>query len=100
MAFPLDTTSTTRDGIFATTSLTVAMRLIVDEASLELFANGGLASVYFPVHPTVAALRRASSGRVRLFTWENLSSGAAQVFAAAAAHELSNHANAAATTSV
>ena len=94
----ISTDAATRDGTFASTSLTISMRLIVDGASLELFVNGGLASVYFPVQPTLAALRRASSGRVRLFTWETLSGGAAQVSAVAAAHVLSNHANAAASS--
>ena len=71
-----------------------AVRLIVDGASLEVFVNGGLASAYFPVSPTVAALRRAAAGGVRIFAEPSANAaagaqGATEVSAVAAAYVLS-----------
>eukprot|EP01047_Picozoa_sp_COSAG01_P007642 COSAG01_NODE_292_length_19376_cov_61.487239_19_plen_236_part_00 len=69
-------------------SQTLQLRLIVDGASMELFVNGGLASVSGAVGVSQVALQRAmGSGTVRVFA---TGQGAGAVGVVAEAHTLGN----------
>ena len=61
------------------------LRLVVDGASLELFVNGGLASVAAAAGLSPLALQRAATGLVRVFA---AGADAGRVTATAEAHTL------------
>ena len=88
-------------GAAAAREQVLQLRLVVDGASMEMFVNGGLASVSGAVRlsgPALQrALQRAGSGMVRLFA---AGQSAGDVGVVAEAHALSNagHSNTAAKT--